>query len=47
MKKLIIATAVLALLCSCQKSIIDKEGLYQNGIVAFQSNSTGELAAFL
>ena len=47
MKKLIIATAVLALLCSCQKSIIDKEGLYQNGIVAFQSNSTGEMAAFL
>jgi len=30
-----------------QKSIIDKEGLYQNGIVAFQSNSTGEMAAFL
>ena len=47
MKKIIIALSALALLASCQKSLIDSEGLYENGIVAFQANDSGEMAAFL
>ena len=47
MKKIIIALSAIALMASCQKSLIDSEGLYENGIVAFQSNESGEMAAFL
>ena len=47
MKKIIIALSAIALLAACQKSLIDSEGLYENGIVAFQANDSGEMAAFL
>ena len=47
MKKIIIALSAITLLAACQKSLIDSEGLYENGIVAFQSNESGEMAAFL
>ena len=47
MKKIIIALSAITLLAACQKSLIDSEGLYENGIVAFQSNDSGEMAAFL
>ena len=47
MKKIVIALSAIALLAACQKSLIDSEGLYENGIVAFQSNESGEMAAFL
>ena len=42
-----IALSAITLLAACQKSLIDSEGLYENGIVAFQSNESGEMAAFL
>ena len=47
MKKIIIALSAITLLAACQKSLIDSEGLYENGIVAFQANDSGEMAAFL
>ena len=47
MKKILIALSAIALLASCQKSIIDREGLMKNGIVTFQSNSVGEMSALL
>ena len=47
MKKIIIALSAIALMASCQKSLIDSEGLYENGVVAFQANESGEMAAFL
>jgi len=47
MKKLFIALAALAMLASCQKSILYSEGLYEKGIVAFQANSSFEMSAFL
>ena len=47
MKKIVIALSAIALLAACQKSLIDSEGLYENGIVAFQANDSGEMAAFL
>ena len=37
----------LALMVSCQKSILYSEGLYERGVVAFQATSTGEVSAFL
>ena len=47
MKKIIFALGTLVLLASCQQSLIDSEGLYKNGVVAFQSASNGEISAFL
>ena len=47
MKKIIIALCALSLLASCQKSILYSGQLYDNGIVAFQASTTGELSAFL
>ena len=47
MKKLMIALGAMALLVSCQKSILYTQGLYDNGIVAFQGSASGEIAAFL
>ena len=47
MKKIIFALGTLVLLASCQQSLIDSEGLYKNGVVAFQSSESGEISAFL
>ncbi len=47
MKKIFIALSAIALLASCQKSVLYTQGLYDNGIVAFKSNASGELSAFL
>ena len=47
MKKIIIALCALACLASCQKSILYSEQLFENGIVAFQAASNGEVGAFL
>lgn len=47
MKKIIITLSALVLLAACQKSNLYTANLYENGIVAFQAGSTGEIAAFL
>ena len=47
MKKIILALGVVALLASCQKSILYSGQLYDNGVVSFQTSSSGEIAAFL
>lgn len=48
MKKIIIAlSAFVLLMVSCQKSNFYTAHLYENGIVAFQTGNTGEIAAFL
>lgn len=47
MKKIILALGVVALLASCQKSILYSEQLYDNGVVSFQTSAGGEIAAFL
>lgn len=47
MKKFIIVLGALALMASCQKSILYSEGLFEKGVVAFQANSSSEISAFL
>ena len=47
MKKIVFAFCAIALLTACQRSLIDSEGLYRNGVVSFQAASNGEMAAFL
>ncbi len=47
MKKFIIVLGALALMASCQKSILYSEGLFEKGVVAFQTNSSSEISAFL
>lgn len=47
MKKIFIALSAIALLASCQKSVLYTQGLSENGIVAFSSSASGELSAFL
>ena len=47
MKKIVFALCTVALLAACQRSLIDSEGLYRNGVVSFQAASNGEMSAFL
>jgi len=42
-----LALAVLAVLPSCKKGLLEEEGLYKNGVVEFQSSDTREISAFL
>ena len=47
MKKIVIALGAIALLASCQKSNLYTAGLYENGVVTFQADNSGEIPAFL
>jgi len=47
MKKTLLVLAAFAALVSCQRSIIDTAGLYDKGVVSFQTGATGEISAFL
>jgi len=47
MKKFIIALGIIALTVSCQKGVLSSEHLYDDGVVVFDAEKSGEIPAFL
>jgi hypothetical protein len=47
MKKILLALGVIALSVSCQKGILSSGHLYDDGVVVFDADASGEIPAFL